>query len=40
MVVNRAEYPMLREQPKSHAGATTVYAAGDPRAALNRNAQR
>jgi hypothetical protein len=39
MVVNRAEYPMLPEQPKSHAGAATVYAANDPRAALNRHAK-
>ena len=37
MVVNRAEYPMLPKQPKSHAGATTVYAANDMRAALNRH---
>jgi hypothetical protein len=37
MVVNRAEYPMLAQQPPSYAGVTTVYAADDPRAALNRN---
>jgi hypothetical protein len=37
MVVNRAEYPMLSEKPRSYAGVTTVYAADDPRAALNNN---
>jgi quercetin dioxygenase-like cupin family protein len=37
MVVNRAEYPMLPRQPKSHAAAAMVYAASDPRAALNRS---
>ena len=40
MVVNRAEYPMLAEKPPSYAGVTTVYAADDPRAALNRTSQR
>lgn len=40
MVVNRGEYPMLAEKPKSYAGVTTVYAASDPRAALNRTPQR
>ena len=40
MVVNRAEYPMLDEKPQSYAGVTTVYAADDPRAALNRMSQR
>jgi hypothetical protein len=40
MVVNRAEYPMLAEKPPSYAGVTTVYAADDPRAALNRMSQR
>jgi hypothetical protein len=40
MVVNRAEYPMLAEKPRSYAGVTTVYAADDPRAALNRTAAR
>ncbi len=28
--------PMLPQQPKSYARVATVYAAGDPRAALNR----
>ena len=36
MVVNRGEYPMLAERPRSYASVTTVYAADDPRAALNR----
>jgi mannose-6-phosphate isomerase-like protein (cupin superfamily) len=36
LVVNRAEYPMLADKPPSYAGVTTVYAADDPRAALNR----
>jgi hypothetical protein len=40
MVVNRGEYPMLPEKPRSYAGVTTVYAADDPRAALDRMAQR
>lgn len=40
MVVNRDEYPMLPEQPPSYAGVTTVYAADDPRAALNHTPQR
>ena len=40
MVVNRDEYPMLAAKPPSYAGVTTVYAADDPRAALNRMAQR
>jgi hypothetical protein len=35
-VINRGEYPVLAERPRSYASATTVYAAGDPRAALNR----
>ena len=39
MVVNRGEYPMLKEQPPSYAGVTTVYAPDDPRAALNRTAR-
>ena len=38
MVVNADEYPMPSEAPKSYAGVVTVYAADDPRAALNRNA--
>jgi hypothetical protein len=37
MVVNRAEYPMLPRRPESHAAAAMVYAASDPRAALNRH---
>ncbi|MBO0804086.1 MAG: hypothetical protein J2P25_13560 [Nocardiopsaceae bacterium] len=36
MVVNRDEYPMPESKPRSYAGVTTVYAADDPRAALNR----
>jgi hypothetical protein len=28
---------MLPRQPKSHAAAAMVYAASDPRAALNRS---
>ena len=40
MVVNRAEYPMLPGKPPSYAGVTTVYAADDPRAALNRTPRR
>ena len=40
MVVNRGEYPMPAEKPRSYAGVTTVYAADDPRAALNRTPQR
>ena len=40
MVVNRAEYPVRAAQPRSYAGVTTVYAADDPRAALNRMNQR
>ena len=40
MVVNRGEYPMLAAKPRSYAGVTTVYAADDPRAALNRMNQR
>jgi hypothetical protein len=40
MVVNRGEYPMLAQKPPSYAGVTTVYAADDPRAALNRTPQR
>jgi hypothetical protein len=36
MVVNRDEYPMPAQAPRSYAGAVTVYAADDPRAALNR----
>ena len=39
MVVNADEYPMPAEKPKSYAGVVTVYAADDPRAALNRTAQ-
>jgi hypothetical protein len=30
---------MPAEKPKSYAGVVTVYAADDPRAALNRTAQ-
>lgn len=39
MVVNRDEYPMLPDKPRSYAGVRTVYAADDPRAALNRAPQ-
>jgi hypothetical protein len=31
---------MLAEKPRSYAGLTTVYAADDPRAALNRTSRR
>ena len=40
MVVNRGEYPMLADKPRSYAGVTTVYAADDPRAALNRTSAK
>ena len=40
MVVNRGQYPMLADKPQSYAGVTTVYAADDPRAALNRTPHR
>lgn len=40
MVVNRGEYPMPAGKPRSYAGVTTVYAADDPRAALNRMPRR
>ena len=39
MVVNHEEYPMPTEAPPSYAGVVTVYAADDPRAALNRTTQ-
>jgi len=36
MVLNADEYPMPAEEPESHKRQTTVYAATDPRSAIER----